>query len=99
MKNNGLSLQELWRLGCRGEPLAADDRKRFAARAHSRFHTFQMGMDHAADDTEKTAGLMHGLVVELNDSPGLRELWLAAAISQTHYGETVTMRLATTVIH
>lgn len=83
MKNSKLSLQEVWRLGCNDETLEPDDQKRFASMARSRFHTFQMGMSHAQEqsDDQKLQSLVAGLAIELNENPGLKK-GLAAYGSQ-----------------
>lgn len=90
-----LSLQELWRRGCEQASLTADDQKRFAAMARSRFHTFEMGMAHAKEKSDEvyTLGLINGLAKELRDSPGLKKLWQMMAISDSEHGLQVTLQL------
>ncbi|MBO6702817.1 MAG: hypothetical protein JJ921_10780 [Pseudomonadales bacterium] len=95
MKNSKLSLQEVWQLGCQGEKLTVDDQKRFATMARSRFHTFQMGMTHAQEqiNTDQTQSLVAGLAVELKDNPGLKVMWERMSISESDFGQQVTVQL------
>lgn len=93
MKNSKLSLQEIWRLGCSNECLTPDDQKRFAAMARSRFHTFEMGINHAENDKGRALGLIRGLAVELNENPGLAQVWQRMAISDTEPGQMVCLQL------
>ena len=93
MKNSKLSLQEIWKLGCSNESLTPDDQKRFAAMARSRFHTFQLGIDHASDDDDHSLGLIRGLAIELNDNPGLEKVWQRMAISGSKSGQLVALQL------
>ncbi len=104
VKNSKLSLQEVWRLGCQGESLEVDDQKRFASMARSRFHTFQMGVTHAEEksDEEQSQLLVAGLAVELKDNPGLKNMWLRMAVSDSDIGQQVSVqleRLEQTIIH
>ncbi len=104
MKNSRLSLQEIWQKGCREDQLDVDDQKRFASMARSRFHTFQMGISHAAsdDDAEKSRLLISGLATELHQNPGLQKLWHRMEISHSESGEQVSLqveRLGQSVIH
>lgn len=93
MRNSKLSLQEIWRIGCSNEQLTPDDQKRFAAMARSRFHTFEMGISHAADDEDRSLGLIRGLAIELNDNPGLEKVWQRMAISTSEPGQMVSLQL------
>ncbi|MBL6688954.1 MAG: hypothetical protein ISP91_01040 [Pseudomonadales bacterium] len=104
MKNNKLSLQQVWQLGCRGDTLETDDQKRFASMARSRFHTFQMGVTHAEEqsDNEQSLLLVAGLAVELKDNPGLKKVWLRMSVSESDLGQRVSLhleKLEQTVIH
>ena len=104
MKNNKLSLQQVWQLGCRGDTLETDDQKRFASMARSRFHTFQMGVTHAEEqsDNEQSLLLVAGLAVELKDNPGLKKVWLRMSVSESDLGQQVSLhleKLEQTVIH
>lgn len=104
MKSNKLSLQEVWRLGCTGENLGTDDQKRFASMARSRFHTFQMGMSHAQEqsDEQKLQSLVAGLAIELKENPGLKKVWQHMAVSESEAGKQVCdhlERLEQTIIH
>lgn len=104
MKNSKLSLQEVWQLGCRGDTLGTDDQKRFASMARSRFHTFQMGVTHAEEqsDNERSLLLVAGLAVELKDNPGLKKVWLRMSVSDSDLGRQVCLhleKLEQTVIH
>ncbi len=104
MKNSKLSLQEVWRLGCLGEKLNVDDQKRFASMARSRFHTFQMGMTHAQEqsDADQKQSLVAGLAVELKDNPGLKNVWSRMSISESDFGQLVSVqleRMEQTIIH
>jgi len=93
------SPQEIWSRGCRGDALKAEDMKRFAAMARSRFHTFQMGISHSLGEGEgeasdqKLLGLIRGLATELNDHPGLKKVWLRMSISQSEIGSQVSLQL------
>ena len=95
MASSQHSLQDIWRQGCEGKTLSTDEQKHFAAMARSRFHTFQMGMDHALrdEDEPKQLGLIRGLAVELSEAPGLKQLWFKMAISSSQAGELVTLQL------
>lgn len=93
MKNSRLSLQEIWRLGCSNEKLSPDDQKRFAAMARSRFHTFEMGITHAADNETHSLGLIRGLAIELRDNPGLEKVWQLMAVSESESGKLVSLQL------
>lgn len=104
MKNSKLSLQEVWRLGCNDETLEPDDQKRFASMARSRFHTFQMGMSHAQEqsDDQKLQSLVAGLAIELNENPGLKKVWQRMAVRESEAGVQVSNhleRLEQTIIH
>lgn len=104
MKNAKLSLQEVWRIGCEGETLNTDDQKRFASMARSRFHTFQMGMSHAEEqsDDQQVQSLVAGLAVELKANPGLKNVWQRMSISDSEAGQQVSVhleRLEQTIIH
>ncbi len=92
MKNNNLSLQEVWQLGCSNESLKPEDQKRFAAMARSRFHTFEMGLSHAANENH-SLGLIRGLAIELNDNPGLQKVWQLMSISESDSGRQVSLQL------
>ncbi len=63
--------------------------------ARSRFHTFQMGMEHAGqqNDEESSLGLIKGLASELHTRPGLRKVWSKMAVSQSPDGEQVNLIL------
>ena len=95
MATSRYSLEEIWARGCRDENLVADDMKRFAAMARSRFHTFQMGASHAESEASDEAllGLINGLATELNDHPGLKKVWLRMSISQSDIGKQVCLQL------
>lgn len=103
MTKTDMSPAELWRRGCSNEPLSASAMKRFAAMARSRFHTFEMGINHAVtlsdDDVNenpgesKVEGLINGLASEMAASPGLQKVWHAMAVSKTELGERVNLRL------
>jgi len=95
MTNSKLSLQEVWRLGCRGEQLATNDQKRFASMARSRFHTFQMGVTHAEEksDSAQSLLLVAGLAVELKDNPGLKKVWMRMSVSESDLGQQVCLHL------
>ena len=86
-------LDDIWTRGCRGDNLKQEDQKRFAAMVRSRFHTFQLGMDHAdqQSDEDGTLGLITGLASELFEWPGLRKVWLKMAVSQSPSGEKVNL--------
>jgi hypothetical protein len=88
-------LDDIWTRGCRGDRLKAPEIKRFAAMARSRFHTFQLGLEHArtqADDSI-ALGLIRGLAGELEQKPGLYNVWNRLAFSQTETGELVNLLL------
>ena len=95
MTNNSESLSSIWEKGCREAGLSRDEAKRFAAMARSRFHTFEMGIEHASDppDDAKTQGLINGLAAEMRDAPGLQKLWQRMAISQSDLGKRVNLQL------
>ena len=86
-------LDDIWSKGCHGDQLKPSEQKRFAAMARSRFHTFQMGMEHADQqrDDEGSLGLIKGLASELLTSPGLRVVWSKLAVSQSPGGELVNL--------
>ena len=95
MTSNRHSLQEIWDRGCRGDALRVDDRKRFTAMARSRFHTFQMGINHAETESsdQHLIGLISGLATELKDRPGLKKVWLRMPICQSEVGQQVNLLL------
>ena len=95
MPDSRISLQELWRLGCRDAELEPGDQQRFAAMARSRFHTFQLGIQHALQqpDANRFDGLVRGLAVELAEAPGLKRLWQVTALSTSEAGEQVNLQL------
>lgn len=88
-------LDDIWHKGCRGDQLKLAEQKRFAAMARSRFHTFQMGMEHAVrqKDEERSLGLIRGLAGELHEWPGLRKVWLKMSVSRSPDGEQVNLLL------
>lgn len=93
------SLQEIWRLGCEGQPLCEEDLDHFKALARSRFHTFAL----SADDAHQSRGqkeaetwialLIKGLVRELHESPGLERLWQDGAVAASKHGKAVSFQL------
>lgn len=89
------SLEQVWEKGCRGVRLKAEQQKQFAAMARSRFHTFQLGIEHARHqvDEKMFLGLITGLAIELNEGPGLKRVWLQMSISQTISGKQVCLQL------
>ena len=95
MTSTEISLAELWKRGCRNEKLSPAAMKRFAAMARSRFHTFEMGVNHANSlpDEEKVEGLINGLASEMVESPGLLKIWDRMAVSKTGLGDRVNLRL------
>ena len=101
MTNSKYSLQEIWDRGCRDDALIPGDRKRFAAMARSRFHTFQMGISHIESESEgegeasdqQLLGLIIGLATELYGHPSLKKVWLRMSISQNETGSQVSLQL------
>ena len=47
MTNANKGLQEIWQLGCAGEPLTPPEAKHFTDLAASRFHTFILSAESA----------------------------------------------------
>jgi hypothetical protein len=91
-----LSLQEIWRIGCRGESLSNHDREYFVKLARNRFHAFQLGIQHALDVEEDDSilePLMRGLAAELHEAPGLALLWYDSGFCQSKYGRQVSRQL------
>lgn len=88
-----MNREDIWNRGCRGELLGEAEQEEFNYLARARFHTFQMGISHAADDAEKSALLIKGMAVELVASPGLERLWYQSAASEDPAGQAVNARL------
>jgi hypothetical protein len=90
-----MTREQVWEKGCRGIRLNAELQKQFAAMARSRFHTFQLGIEHARQqvDEKVSLGLITGLAKELNERPGLKNVWLRLSISQTESGKQVCLQL------
>ncbi len=86
-------LDSIWTKGCRGNALRANEHKRFAAMARSRFHTFTLGVEHAksTEDDEATLGLITGMARELSEGPGLCKIWHVMAVSKSDLGEQVNL--------
>lgn len=88
-----MNREDIWNRGCRGEVLGQAEQEEFNYLARARFYTFQMGISHAADDTEKSTLLIRGMAVELDGSPGLERLWHQSAASNDPAGQAVNARL------
>lgn len=90
-----LSPTELWNLGCSDKSLGTNSQKRFAAMARSRFHTFEMGVDHASKipDDDRVQALIDGLAKEMHGAPGLAKIWHKMSVSQSNIGERVNLQL------
>ncbi len=90
-----MTQEQVWEKGCRGIRLKAEQQKQFTAMARSRFHTFQLGIEHARQqlDEKVSLGLITGLALELNERPGLKNVWLQMSISQTDSGQQVCLQL------
>jgi hypothetical protein len=90
-----MNAEELWERGCLGADLSTEGQKQFAAMARSRFHTFQLGIDHASksDNEDGILGLIKGMAIELKDRPGLRKIWSLLAVSKSEIGEQVSLQL------
>ncbi|MDA0979651.1 MAG: hypothetical protein O3B72_13920, partial [Proteobacteria bacterium] len=82
------SLEQVWNKGCRGDDLSVEEKKKFAAMARSRFHTFVLGMDHAdqQQDEDAALGLVRGLAREINENPGLKAIWMKLSVHDTDAG-------------
>ena len=93
------SLQEIWRLGCEGQALCAEDHDHFNALARSRFHTFAL----SADEAHQSRGLheaetwvallVRGLARELLENPGLERIWQDSDYSSSKHGKAVSFQL------
>lgn len=88
-----LSLEEIWRLGCLGDPLSSNDRAHFVKMARNRFYTFQLGIQHEVfgDKSEQKIDLLiRGLVTELFEGPGLAREFADSEFCEGHYGRRVS---------
>ncbi len=91
---------QIWRRGCRGEPLTETEPQQFTDLARSRFHTFAMSANHAEqerktdDAVEWIDGLVRGLTRELLEHPGLEREWLASEFADDYHGKRVTSGLS-----
>lgn len=89
-----LSLQEIWRLGCLGDPLSENDRTHFVKMARNRFYTFQLGLQHeifgAERSDDKIELLIRGLATELFEGPGLEREWHDSEFSEGRFAERVS---------
>lgn len=92
-----LSLQEIWRLGCLGDPLSENDREHFVKMARNRFYTFQLGLQHEIFSRERSEEkielLIRGLVTELFEGPGLTREWHDSEFCEGQFGERVSREL------
>jgi hypothetical protein len=95
MTTTNLTLEQIWEKGCQGEKLDVGQQKRFVAMARSRFHTFQLGIDHANQQTDDAAAvaLITGLASELAGRPGLKIIWLKMEVSRSNTGQQVSLQL------
>ena len=87
-------LHQIWRLGCAGAPLEEDDQNNFERMARNRFYTFQLGMEHAAQQQTETAPLVKGMASELLESPGLERAWLNSEFSEALHGLAVKREIS-----
>ena len=89
------SLETIWNRGCRGDDLNNTEKKKFAAMARSRFHTFLMGVEHAERNTDEDAanGLVRGMAVEIRENPGLRAAWMRMSVVETDAGKRVNLQI------
>ena len=105
MTNANKGLQEIWQLGCAGEPLTPPEAKHFTDLAASRFHTFILSAESAyqskASDEARAwvALLVQGLVTELISSPGLKRAWHDSPFKTHIYGSLVVNELERARIH
>ena len=105
MTNANKGLQEIWKLGCAGEPLTPPEAKHFTDLAASRFHTFILSAESAyqskASDEAKAwvALLVQGLVTELITSPGLKRAWYDSPFKAHIYGSLVVAELDKARVH
>jgi hypothetical protein len=88
-----MQCEDIWNRGCCGESLEAAEEEEFAYLARARFHTFQMGISHAARDEKRFTLLIKGLAVELAGFPGLERLWYESPVSEESFGQTVNAEL------
>ncbi len=85
----------LWERGCRGEALTAAEHKGFHRLARDRFYTFVLSVNHsqAQGDGAKIDSLVRSLVLDLDQSPGLKAEWYVSEWADASFGELVTAGL------
>ncbi|MDA9049542.1 hypothetical protein OAD22_08600 [Pseudomonadales bacterium] len=90
------SAAEIWQVGCTGAVLEPTHRPKFITMARSRFHTFQLSINHSQTigDGAKIDALVRGLAIELHGAPGLAEQWFDSEFSADDFGELVNANLA-----
>jgi hypothetical protein len=86
-----LSVEQIWQVGCAGEPLSDHDWQHFISLARNRFYTFELGAQHAREtnQADHEEALQAGFVSELMLASGLEALWQQTEFRVSPSGKAV----------